>query len=159
MQQKMEAISIRKLTLSNLEILFPVATCIALGVYLHGITDFYLIFIFIGFIGFLYAARLFLTTITISDNGVTRTFLRKKRIINHDEIGTLEIFSLGRFGATKLKKEETFAPTMVTKSNKIILVSITPNKRPSPWWKTDTHTISIPFRADIFNTLNSRARK
>jgi hypothetical protein len=59
----------------------------------------------------------------------------KERNIKFEEVKTFEIYKTGRFGNNKLDKNDLHL--MDIKSERIILVSKTENKKPNPWWKKD----------------------
>lgn len=159
----METLSIRKLSQRNLEIIFPTILSIALGVYVLRRFEsdlsytFSVLFLIIGTIGFIFLLIQYLTRISVDTIGICQVRFGKERKIKFEEVKTFEIYKTGRFGNIKLDKNDLHL--MEIKSERIILVSKTENKKPNPWWKKDDNTISIPFQQVIFNSIESRIKQ
>jgi hypothetical protein len=159
----LETLTLRKLSLRNLEIIFPTILSIALGVYLLRSLEsdlsytFSILFLLIGTIGFIFILIQFLTRISVDTIGICQVRFGKERNIKFEEVKTFEIYKTGRFGNNKLDKNDLHL--MDIKSERIILVSKTENKKPNPWWKKDDNTISIPFQHVVFNSIESRIKQ
>ncbi len=159
----METLSIRKLSQRNLEIIFPTILSIALGVYVLRSFEsdlsytFSVLFLVIGTIGFIFLLIQYLTRISVDTIGICQVRFGKERKIKFEEVRTFEIYKTGRFGNTRLNKRDL--QSLDIKSERIILVSKIEHKKPTPWWKRDAHTISIPFQDVVFSLIESRIKK
>ncbi|MBK6527055.1 MAG: hypothetical protein IPG07_16815 [Crocinitomicaceae bacterium] len=159
----METLTIRKLSLRNLEILFPTILSFALGVFLLRRLEsdwsytLSILFLLIGTIGFIFILIQFLTRIRVDNIAISQVRFGKERKIKFEEVKTFEIYKTGRFGNTKLDKNDLNVRDI--KSERIILVSKIEDKKPNPWWKKDSNTISVPFQQAVFNFIESRIKK
>ncbi len=159
----MESLTIRKLSPQNLELIFPTILAIALGVYLFtnfdslGANAIAMAFLLIGMVGFIFIVIQFLTRIRVDQKSICQVRFGKERKIKFEEVKTLEIYKTGRFGSTKLNKDDL--QPLDVKSDRIILLSKIKNKKPNPWWKRDENTISIPFRESFFSLIESGIKK
>lgn len=159
----METLTIRKLSPQNLELIFPTILAIALSIYLFTSLDslsasiFAITFLLIGIVGVIFIAIQFLTRISVDTIGISQRRFGKEKRIKFEEVKTFEIYKTGRFGNTKLDKNDFHA--LDIKSERIILVSKIEEKKPNPWWKRDSNTISIPFQRAVFELIESRIRR
>lgn len=159
----MESIVIRKLSLQNLELIFPTILALILSVYLFTGLDsisanaIAVVFLIIGIVGFIFLVIQFLTRIRVDKTSVCQVRFGKERKIKFEEVRTFEIYKTGRFGNTKLNKNDL--QPLAVKSDRIILVSKMEDKLPNPWWKRDANTISIPFQNVVFSLIETRMNK
>lgn len=161
----METQTIRKLSLWNLEIIFPTILSGVLGIYLYrdSKSDFTqaiaIAFFAICVVGLIFISYQLLTKITIDNTGISRVFLGNVRKIKFDQIKTFEIYKTGRFGNKKLNKSDIHLQNLDVKAERIILISKTENQKPSPWWKKNSNTISIPFQYNVFKLIENKMKK
>ena len=161
----METKTIRKLSIGNIEIIFPTILSIVLGVYLYTNVKFdfaqtiSIAFFVISTVGLTFIICQLLTKVIVDNVGINQVFLGKKKKIEFDQVKTFEIYELNRFGSKKLNKTDIYSLNINVRSERIILVSTAVNKKPNPWWKKDSNTISIPFRHNIFNLIETKMKE
>lgn len=155
----METLAIRKLSPQNLELIFPTILAIAVSIYLFTSLDslsvsvIAIAFLLIGIVGLIFIVIQFFTRIRVDQTGICQVRFGKERKIKFEEVKTFEIYKTGRFGNTKLNKNDLHP--LDVKSERIILISKIEDKQPNPWWKKDANTISIPFQHAVFSLIEN----